>query len=124
MNWCWYTEGGCFESGFASRQEAVNAAFRNEQTSALVGTSTSPGNAAADAVDAEDVAESLMNGPFAGIETSWSVREGGQEALADWARKYLECDFTELCINGTDPTPKEWEAARLAAEVPEKAGAK
>lgn len=100
MSWCWYIEGGGgFVDGFASRQEAIDAAIADECPHALVGTTSDPMDAIVGMLSAKDLADHI--GEEIDVEDCYlNVGPDAQAALEAWAREHLSCDMRSVCLDG------------------------
>lgn len=120
MSWCWYIEGASFCDGFAAREDAISAAYADEQdrTKVYVGLTEDASDAVARHMSAESIAEQVSD-EMNVEDCSVHVAAGGQAALEAWAREYLVSDAATVCLTGTIPTVDEWtEAAKGASDAP------
>lgn len=114
--WCWYIEGGSFYGGYATRMDAIRAAYMNEADPArlYIGTTTDPLDEMARVVDARSVADQL--GEHLNVDDCYvRLDPGAQEALREWVREYLSFDAHVVCLDGDKPTAEEWREASNSA---------
>lgn len=107
--WGWYVEGGSYHDGFASRAEAIKHALvehEEDPTRVLVGRMRDVDLGLY--VDPEYVAEYVEEN--LNIEdNSVHLLAGAQEALEEWARKYLTSECARYCDGAHEPAITEAE---------------